>query len=71
MDEKEVKIENRNIDSTLDEISRHLKPDETLIFDIGSNDDDQTDIIYDKLVMRGYSVKKMIKNGNSHIIVSS
>lgn len=68
-EEKIINAENLNIDSTLDEISRELKGNDTLILDIGNNYFDQTDTIYDTLVMRGYEVKKSFKNGRNQIIV--
>lgn len=69
-EENVVNAENLNIDSTLAEISRELKADETLILDVGNNYFDQTDVIYDTLVLRGYDVKKTFKNGRNQIIVS-
>jgi hypothetical protein len=71
-EEKEniINAENLNIDSTLAEISKELKADETLILDVGNNYFDQTDVIYDTLVLRGYDVKKTCKNGRNQIIVS-
>lgn len=69
-DEKIVNAENLNIDSTLTEISQELKSGETLILDVGNNYFNQTDIIYDTLVMRGYDVKKTFRNGRNQIIVS-
>ena len=68
--EKTVNAENLNIDATLDSISRELKTGETLILDIGNNYFNQTDEIYDTLVLRGYDVRKSFKNGRNQIIVS-
>jgi hypothetical protein len=68
-EEKTVNAENLNVDSTLDEISRELKKNDTLILDIGNNYFNQTDTIYDTLVMRVYDVKKTFKNGRNQIIV--
>ncbi len=65
-----VNAESLNIDSTLEEISRELKTDETLILDIGNNYFNQTDVIYDTLVLRGYDVKKSFRNGRNQILVS-
>lgn len=69
-EEKTINAESLNIDTTLREISSELKPGETLILDIGNNYFNQTDEIYDTLVMRGYDVRKSFKNGRNQIIVS-
>lgn len=68
-EEKVINAENLNFDSTLNELSRELKPGETLILDIGNNYFHQTDEIYDTLVMKGYDVRKSFKNGRNQIIV--
>ncbi|MCX7710012.1 MAG: hypothetical protein N2484_09190 [Clostridia bacterium] len=68
--EKIVNAENLNIDSTLESISSELQAGETLILDIGNNYFDQTDEIYDTLVMKGYDVKKSFRNGRNQIIVN-
>ncbi|HEY8348240.1 MAG TPA: hypothetical protein VIM13_00190 [Clostridia bacterium] len=65
-----VNAESLQIDATLNEISRELKPGETLILDIGNNYFEQTDEIYDTLVLRGYNVRKTFRNGRNQIIVS-
>ena len=62
--------ESLQTDTTLNEISKNLKPGETLILDIGNNYFNQADEIYDTLVMRGYEVKKSVKNGRNQILVS-
>lgn len=67
---KSINAESLNIDSTLEMISKELKNDETLILDVGNNYFNQTDTIYDTLVMRGYSVKKSFKNGRNQILVT-
>ncbi|MFZ5986833.1 MAG: hypothetical protein ACOYWZ_06890 [Bacillota bacterium] len=59
-----------NIDSTLDKISQELKADETLVLDIGNNYYNQTDTIYDTLIMKGYDVRKSFRNGRNEILVS-
>lgn len=69
-DDKTINAENLNIDTTLSEISCELRPGETLVLDIGNNYFNQTDEIYDTLVMRGYEVKKSFRNGRNQIIVS-
>jgi hypothetical protein len=69
-DDNAVNAENLDIDSTLEEISRELKADETLVLDIGNNFQNQSDIIYDTLVLKGYNVKKMFRNGKNQIVVS-
>ena len=69
-EEKIINAENLNIDTTLGEISGELKPGETLVLDIGNNYFNQTDEIYDTLVMRGYEVRKSFRNGRNQIIVS-
>lgn len=69
--ENVLNAESLNIDSTLDEISRQLGSNETLILDVGNNYFNQTDKIYDTLVMRGYDVKKSFKNGRNQIIVTN
>jgi 6-phosphogluconate dehydrogenase len=58
-----------NIDMTLDQISKELEKNDTLILDIGNNYFNQTDTIYDKLVTRGYNVKKSFRNGRNQIII--
>ncbi len=71
MDEKIINAEPvNNIDSTLEEISRELKTGETLVLDVGNNYFEQTDVIYDTLVMQGYNVKKSFRNGRNQIIVN-
>ncbi len=71
MDEKIINAEPvNNIDSTLEEISRELKSGETLVLDVGNNYFEQTDVIYDTLVMQGYNVKKSFRNGRNQIIVN-
>jgi hypothetical protein len=67
---KIVNAESLNIDSTLEKISNELKSGETLILDVGNNYFHQTDVIYDTLVLRGYSVKKSFINGRNQIIVN-
>ena len=67
--EKTVNAESLNIDTTLNDISKELRPGETLVLDIGNNYFHQMDEIYDTLVMRGYEVKKSEKNGRNQIIV--
>lgn len=69
--EKVLNAENLNIDSTLDEISRQLGSNETLILDVGNNYFNQTDKIYDTLIMRGYDVRKSFKNGRNQIVVAN
>ena len=68
--EKTINAESLNIDTTLSEISGELRPGETLVLDIGNNYFNQTDEIYDTLVMRGYEVRKSFRNGRNQIIVS-
>ena len=62
--------QNKSIDASLDEISEELKPGETLILDVSDCNIKQTDIIYDKLVTRGYDVKKSHRNGQEQVVVS-
>lgn len=69
-DENIINAESLNIDTTLKEISKELRPGETLILDIGNNYFNQTDEIYDTLVLRGYDVRKSFRNGRNQIIVS-
>lgn len=69
-DEKTINAESLNIDTTLNDISREIKPGETLILDIGNNYFNQTDEIFDNLVMKGYDVRKSFKNGRNQIIVN-
>ncbi|GAE88523.1 hypothetical protein [Acetivibrio straminisolvens] len=68
--DKIINAENLNIDATLEKLSSELRPDETLILDVGNNYFEQTDTIYDTLVMRGYDVKKSFKNGRNQILVT-
>ncbi len=70
LDSRIINAESLQIDTTLSDISRELKPGETLVLDIGNNYFEQTDEIYDTLVMRGYDVKKSFKNGRNQILVS-
>ncbi|MCX8129816.1 MAG: hypothetical protein N3I35_06925 [Clostridia bacterium] len=58
-----------NVETTLEDISKELRPGETLVLDIGNNYFHQTDNIYDTLVMRGFDVKKSFKNGRNQILV--
>ncbi len=67
---KVMNAESLQIDATLNEISKELRPGETLILDIGNNYFEQTDEIYDTLVLRGYEVRKTFWNGRNQIIVS-
>jgi len=69
--EKIINAENLNVDATLDSISAQLKSDQTLILDVGNNYFNQTDIIYDKLIMRGFDVRKTFRNGRNQIVVSN
>ena len=69
-EEKIVNAENLNFDSTLNDLSRELKPGESLVLDIGTNYFHQTDEIYDTLVMKGYDVRKSFRNGRNQIIVN-
>jgi len=69
-EEKVINAENLNIDSTLEKISSELKAGETLIMDVGNNYFNQTDTIYDTLILRGYDVKKSFINGRNQIIVN-
>ena len=69
-DEKVINAESLNVESTLEDISKELRSGETLILDVGNNFFHQTDQIYDKLVMKGYDVKKSFKDGRNQIIVN-
>lgn len=69
-DDKIINAESLNIDSTLEELAGRLQMNETLILDVGNNYFNQTDKIYDTLVLKGYHVKKSFKNGRNQIIVS-
>ncbi len=73
MDEHETVLdaENQDIDSTLDEISANLQMNETLVLDLENNILDQTDRIYDTLVMRGFEVRKAYRSGKNQIIVTN
>jgi hypothetical protein len=68
--DKLINAECENIDSTLEQISKELKFNETLILDIEDNCCSQSDTIYDTLVMRGYDVKKSFKKGRNQIVVN-
>lgn len=70
LDSRVINAESLQTDTTLNEISKELKPGETLVLDIGNNYFEQTDIIYDTLVMQGYDVRKSFKNGRNQILVS-
>lgn len=69
-EEKIVNAENLNIETTLESITDELQAGETLILDVGNNYFEQTDIIYDTLVMKGYDVRKSFRNGRNQIIVN-
>ncbi len=69
-EEKTVNAENLNFEASLSEVSRELKPGETLILDIGNNYFHQADEIFDTLVMQGFDVKKSFKNGRNQVIVT-
>jgi len=68
--ERTINAESLQMESTLNELSSELKPGETLVLDIGNNYFNQTDEIYDTLVMRGYEVRKTFRNGRNQIVVS-
>jgi hypothetical protein len=68
--DRTINAESLQMESTLNELSNELKPGETLVLDIGNNYFNQTDEIYDTLVMRGYEVRKTFRNGRNQIIVS-
>jgi len=68
--ERIINAEDFQTDTTLNDISKELRPGETLILDIGDSHFEQTDEIYDTLVMRGYDVRKSFKNGKHQIYVS-
>lgn len=70
MEDKPMHVENTNIDATLDQLSGELQRGETLILEVDQNRLDQSDTIYDTLVMRGYDVRRAFKNGRNQIIVS-
>jgi hypothetical protein len=63
-------VVNMDIDSTLEELSRGLRADETLVLDIEDDSENQTDVIYDTLVLKGFSVIRNLIKGKSIIIVS-
>ncbi|WP_242853048.1 hypothetical protein [Pseudobacteroides cellulosolvens] len=63
-------IYNMDLDSTLEELSKGLKADETLVLDIEDDSQNQTDVIYDTLVLKGYSVIRNFIKGKSIIIVN-
>ncbi len=67
--EKLINAESLNIEATLDEVSQLLKSNETLILDIGNNYYHQADVIFDKLILKGYDVKKSFTNGRNQVIV--
>ncbi len=65
-----LNAETLDVDATLDTISRELKSGETLILDISNASHHQTDVIYDKLITRGYEVKKLFSDGKNQILIS-
>jgi hypothetical protein len=67
---KIINAESLNIDSTLEEVSQELKLNEILILDVGNNYFNQTDTIYDTLVLKGFDVRKTFKNGRNQIVVT-
>jgi len=69
-DEETVNAENLNFEASLKDISKDLKPGETLILDIGNNYFHQADEIFDTLVMQGFDVRKSYKNGRNQVVVS-
>lgn len=69
-DEKIVNAENLNFEASLNDISKELRPGETLVLDIGNNYFHQADEIFDTLVLQGFDVKKSFRNGRNQVIVS-
>lgn len=63
-------IGNMDIDSTLEELSRGLRADETLVLDLEHDNQNQTDVIYDTLVLKGFSVIRDFIKGKSIIIIN-
>ena len=71
MEENNIDIAgNMDMDSTLEELSMQLKVNETLILDIEDDSQNQTDVIYDTLVLKGYSVIRNYIKGKSIIIIN-
>gem|GEM_PF-6395502 len=71
MEENNIDISgNMDLDSTLEELSMQLKVNETLILDIEDDSQNQTDVIYDTLVLKGYSVIRNFIKGKSVIIIN-
>lgn len=69
-EEKVLEAANQDIDATLKELSEALKADETLVLDVSGTDHDQTDMIYDTLIMKGYGVRKSFRNGRHQILIN-
>lgn len=67
--DKVINGESLNVDATLEQISKEIRPGETLILDIGYNNFHQADEVFDTLVMRGYDVRKTFRNGRNQILV--
>ncbi len=69
-DDKTVNAEKVDFEASLQDISRELRPGETLILDIGNNYFHQADEIFDTLVLQGFDVRKSFKNGRNQVVVS-
>ena len=69
-EEKTINAENLNYEASLSDISKELRPGETLILDIGNNYFHQADEIFDTLVMQGFDVRKSFRNGRNQVVVS-
>ncbi|HEY9062145.1 MAG TPA: hypothetical protein VIO64_16845 [Pseudobacteroides sp.] len=61
---------NMDIDSTLEELSSGLRVGETLVLDLEDDNQNQTDVIYDTLVLKGFSVIGDFIKGKSIIIIN-
>ena len=58
------------VDATLEEISKELKAGETLVLDVEDSSDEEVDMIYDMLIMKGYVVQKSRNKGRAQILVN-
>jgi len=68
-DDKIINGESLNLDMTLEQLSNEIKPGETLILDVGNNYFNQNDELYNNLVLKGYEVRKTVRNGRNQLIV--
>ncbi|MCR4436877.1 MAG: hypothetical protein QHH06_14875 [Clostridiales bacterium] len=68
--EKIVDAEQAYMQDKIENLPLELKPDETLVLDISNTTIHHSNIIFDKLSLTGYDVRKQLNNEESAIIVN-